>query len=56
MEASEFFLVVNQVFVRAPVDIATFSFDENHSMTVDFSLSISVQFYFEFHDFIDNKI
>lgn len=52
---SELFLVVIQVFVLAPVDWATFSLEFHYSMTVDFSVSISVFIYFEFRDFIDNK-
>lgn len=56
VEASEPFLVVIRVLVHAPVEMTPFSFEVHFSMTVDFSLSISVRVYFEFRDFIDNKI
>lgn len=56
VEASDPFRVVIRVFVQAPVEITPFSLEVHLSMTVDFSLSISVRVYFEFRDFIDNKI
>lgn len=55
VEASELFQVVSQVFVHAPVESPTFSFDDHYSITVDLSVSIYVFVYFEFRDFISNK-
>lgn len=55
VDASELFLVVSRVFVQAPVESPTFSFEDHYSITVDLSVSIYVFVYFEFRDFISNK-